>query len=204
LAIVQGAWSKLLSPGLIKAFKESEQYYVLSEEEYLTLINRPRIIKAIRELHVYDLGDGMLVPCQLAKEIAAWSQMPTKEMMSKMIEDDLYGSHPYAYIKATADAIDKMILEKATSLFPGKVILVDDPKDSSYLTDPSLWFLLDDAKTYAFDPPKNMMQFYGKSMAEMLSEPKPVKIPKKPKQVTKEFLAYFHKLLGGKKDPYIK
>ena len=88
MAIVQGSWSKLLAPGLAKSFKS----YVIEEGEFIKYVSpkgeyffnkgyvsydevcefiRKESLIRVRELHVYDLGDGMLVPCQMVDDLFA-------------------------------------------------------------------------------------------------------------------------------------
>lgn len=169
----------------------------------------------VKELHVYDLGDGMLVPCELAHEIIQWIGLGKKKskndwfMSQEMIEDDMYGAPVMAAVKDIATKIDKQILENAASLFPGKVFIVDDDA-IQYMTDPNAFFSVD-IESEKFDfiatkyTQKDLMHalLYGQPM-KLQAEPTTVAIPKKPAQITKQSLEYFHKLLGGKKDPYIK
>ena len=70
MPVVQGAFSQLLSPGLAAVWK---QFYLdNSDTEPGTAdnnINTRRVVRPVRELHVYDLGDGMLVPFQLVDDL---------------------------------------------------------------------------------------------------------------------------------------
>lgn len=177
----------------------------------LAFAPEPKTEPDIKELHVYDLGDGMLVPCQLAHEIAEWIKPHNGWWMyQEMVEDDLYGAAAMAEVQAIATKIDKAILDKAaSSLFPGKVFIVDDDA-IHYMTDPNAFFPVDiESEKFDFIATKHMQKdlmhalLYGSPM-KLQAEPATVAIPKKPAQVTKQSLEYFHKILGGKKDPYIK
>lgn len=165
-----------------------------------------------KELHVYDLGDGMLVPCQLADEIAQWSKLGKLKhewyMSKEMIEDDMYGAIPDA-VAVIAKKVDADIL-KSLEAYPGKVFFLDDPAgveivgahadliiaDDLYKDDGFLEFLTkvnSHVNGPVAKPYKSMAEFIGGAT---------VTIPKKPAQITKESLEHFHKLLGGKKNPF--
>lgn len=75
MAIIQGNWSKLLSPGLAKAFNAGDVFgdkylaevYESSPMPYTSFMRDSG--PPVRELHVYDLGDGFLVPCQMVDDL---------------------------------------------------------------------------------------------------------------------------------------
>lgn len=194
---------------------------------------KPKAKPIVKELHVFDLGDGMLVPCEMVHELAVMFKQPAHQQMSK---SDFFGTLPKVAKPKPADSpfkellkamgmaqyaewfnddfdtsnllenkpmivhdskVSKESLKKEMELYPGKVMIMDDI--SPYVTDLSSWFTLPDEMN---DVEFIQGKYYGKSIAEFLTEPQPVAIPKNPKQITKSTLEHFHKLLGGKKSPF--
>ena len=66
MAIVQGAWASLLSPGLKQAFMKAYVEKVTGTSDIM--LGQPT---PVRELHVVDLGEGMLVPVQMLRDLFA-------------------------------------------------------------------------------------------------------------------------------------
>lgn len=193
------------------------QAYGLTEEmAKMIMPSDPPPIKAkhVKELHVYDLGDGMLVPCELAHEIVQWMKLGKKKpssgwwMSKEMIEDDMYGSTPGA-VAAIAKKVDADILKHQLEMYPGEIFLIDDMADAMhYLVDPNAFSIDIESENFDFIATKHTQKslmhamLYGQPLK--LEPPTTVTIPKKPKQITKATLEHFHKLLGGKKDSFPK
>lgn len=207
----------------------------------------------IKAIHVFDLGEGMLVPCELAHDVVGWlnaGKMHNLHFADEMIEDDLYGQavaksksseHSQQFISMlqaigldqyaewfnadfdSSQGASKPMIVKASELtkqavdnlklqmYPGKIMIMDDMHNFSI--DKDAWFLSNQAGSH-FDwaavekgildkIAKENVGKYAKPPMED-SPPPEVKILKNPKQITKATLEHFHKLLGGKKDPYLK
>ena len=83
-----------------------------------------------KELHVYDLGDGMLVPCYLANEIKAWIEDVENPQYvgfsSQMIEDDLYGSMAVPVKSKPQSGVAALMDMYAEKVFPSNVLIPPD------------------------------------------------------------------------------